>query len=439
MAKLHGKTTGRGTFRSDERGNFTVLAGFATAVLALCIGFALNIIQTVQVKNSLLHALDAAVTSTARDLTTGKVAAKDARALVEGFFQANSDTRFATQEGFVLQSVTVDTATRTVEATASAHVDLLFPLFSLRDPQLTVDSAAIYSDKTIEVSMVLDVTGSMQGQKIRDLKSAATQAVDTLLGGQDPAKPRVRMAIVPYADAVNAGTLANVVHVETSYTSGTTEPPRLDDPVSVAVAPDRCATERKGRNQFTDASPYTAKVNRDQRLGFCPTAALAPLTADASKLKSSINAFSAGGYTGGHTGIQWGWYMLSPQWRNVLPSSAAPAAYDPRKVGKIAVIMTDGEFNTAFAGVARNGDVHGQQNLSRDNAERLCEAMRREGIEIFTIGFMLKEQAAKGVMKACASDDTASVKHYFETNSGSELTAAFLEIARNIEKIAVTR
>ena len=42
---------------------------------------------------------------------------------------------------------------------------------------------------------------------------------------QDPKKPRVRVAIVPYADAVNTGSLASNVYVETKFTNS--EPPAL--------------------------------------------------------------------------------------------------------------------------------------------------------------------------------------------------------------------
>ena len=65
--------------------------------------------------------------------------------------------------------------------------------------------------------------------------------------------------------------------------------------------------------------------------------------------------------------------------------------------------------------------------------------MKDDGIEIFTIGFMLNEPRAKAVMRDCASPDRNSAHHYFETHSGAELEQAFLEIARNIERLALTR
>lgn len=340
----------------------------------------------------------------------------------------------------MLDQLVIDKTAKTVSASAYVDAALFFPLFRSGSSQrINVQSTALYSDKSIEVAMMLDITGSMKGQKIKDLKTAASNALDAFLGGQDPDKPRVRVAIVPYADAVNTGSLANTVFVETNYT--TFEPPALEAPVAASSKrSDGCATERKGSEQFTDASPYTAMVNRDYRLKFCPTATLNPLSGDSEALKAAIDKFSADGSTAGHIGIQWSWYMLSPNWADLLPKTAQPAAYNPKKVAKYAILMTDGEFNTAFAGVPKGDNTTGSQaGRSGDYAKQLCAEMKEHGIEIFTIGFMLKENSAKTVLGTCASPDSSSVRHYFDTSTGTELNDAFLEIARNIEQLAITR
>lgn len=131
--------------------------------------------------------------------------------------------------------------------------------------------------------------------------------------------------------------------------------------------------------------------------------------------------------------------MLSPRWAEVLPAAAAPAAYGRDETAKYAILMTDGEFNTAYAGVAGDREVRSQAGKARTHAERLCDEMKRSGIVVFTIGFQLREANAKATMNDCASPDTGSVQHYFETSSGAELDAAFQAIARNIERLALTR
>ncbi|TJW23172.1 MAG: hypothetical protein E5X59_41120, partial [Mesorhizobium sp.] len=78
---------------------------------------------------------------------------------------------------------------------------------------------------------------------------------------------------------------------------------------------------------------------------------------------------------------------------------------------------------------------------SRKNAEAICANMKRDGIEIFTIGFDLNDPTmtateryqAKSVLKNCSTADTSSLKHYYEAATGTELAAAFYEISKNIE------
>jgi Flp pilus assembly protein TadG len=461
----------------DRSGNFAVLTGVMASVLALSVGYGINVAQSYQLKSSLQNALDSAVTSTARDLTTRTIDEDDARKMVEAFLHANADPKFATTDRFVLDKLVVDRTARTIEATAYANVNLAFPLFSAKDPRVAISSAAVYSDKTIEVAMMLDVTGSMQKDgaidKIDDLRKAATNAVNLLLANQDPESPRVRVAIVPYAEAVNTGKLASSVFVEVE--GGSNLPPPIDAPIaaSAKARPDNCATERKdkdGKADFSDDGPdarrtyvdrrgrtktYLAKVNRDDRVEVCPRAELVPLTADIDKLTRSIEAFRANGVTAGGIAAQWGYYMLSPKWRSKIQDAgmgAGPADHNSRKVAKVAILMTDGIFNTAFAGVRDSEEWDEQPQLyqgtkSRSYAESLCANMQEDGIEVFTIGFDLnnpkmgrsESDQAKGVLKNCSSPDTSSMKHYFEASTGVELDAAFKAIIKNVERLALTK
>ena len=64
--------------------------------------------------------------------------------------------------------------------------------------------------------------------------------------------------------------------------------------------------------------------------------------------------------------------------------------------------------------------------------------MKKQEIEIFTVGFMLKEVGAKAVLKDCASENSGSANHYFEAATGAELDQACQQIARNIERLALT-
>lgn len=477
-------------FGKERSGSFGILMAMVLAVITLSAGFAVNLAQLYNVRSGLRQALDAAVTSTARDITIGKIDAKDAQTWVERFLKANGDPTFMGGDKLVLDRLAIDKAKSTIEVAGHVDVDLYFPLFGLsNERRVTNVSAAVYADKKIEVAMMLDVTGSMAKKgnkdKIGDLKTAATKAVEAMLKYQDPKNPRVRVALVPYASGVNVGDLAGNVYAEQSGKSDV--PPTAEDAVVggkrgsplpkfgdyvAAVTKafphyDNCATERKdkdGKADLTDDGPdtvrlnksgkkYYALVNRDNNLtgegmNKCPDAKVIPLTADQDALLDSIEDFQASGYTAGAIAIQWTYYMLSPKWRDAIKTASlgnGPADHDERKISKVAILMTDGQFNTAFAGVSSN--FNGQGSKARQSAEAICKNMKNDDIEIFTIGFdldnkdMSKEErdAAKGVLKNCATADSSAIKHYYEASTGEDLNNALQEIISNTERLALTQ
>jgi len=444
-------------FAKNRSGNFTLMAAVSMSVLLLTIGFGINVAQSLNVKSSLQSALDSAVTSTARDLTTGTIEEKDARRMVEAFLSANSTSRFSTKDRFVLDNLVIDKTARTLTATAHANVVLAFPMFNIGDPRVGGESAAIYSDVNVEVAMILDLTGSMAGQKIEDLKTAATSAVEIFLDNQNSNNPRKRVAMVPYANSVNVGTLAvKSVFVEGSP-AGRAFKGGINDPMPVSgggTRKDNCATERPGNEQYTDAPPKTSMVHRDFYMdGFldgytpkpkaCPIATLIPLTANAATLNANIAKFEANGGTAGHIGIQWAWYMLSEKWGDVVGEAARPAKLEKNKVAKYAILMTDGEFNLSYFDVNKASDAYNDKGKkeTREAAVKLCKAMRESGIEIFSVGFGLQsnDANAKQTMKDCASPDNGGIKHYYETSTGAQLISAFKEIAGNIEGLVLTK
>ena len=127
---------------------------------------------------------------------------------------------------------------------------MMFPVMNTPKVQpVNVKIGALYSERKVEVSMVLDVTGSMRdpvggSTKINELKIAAKSAVKAFLeNGSD----NTRVAITPYAYGVNVGggLLKTAVVGENGLS-----------------AADNCAAERRGPLMFSDASPVAGKVTR---------------------------------------------------------------------------------------------------------------------------------------------------------------------------------
>jgi len=464
-------------FGSDAGGNFAILFGGVATMLAIAVGFGVDTAQMMNAKSALRAAVDSAVTSTARDLTTGKATEDEAKDIVKAFLSANNPNGVLPDEQIVLDDLIINHADKTIQAKAHVDVRMFFPVFGLDNVRRVSDiGAAIYSDKQIEVAMMLDMTGSMKGQKIEDLKTAATNAVNSMLANQDPDDPRVRVAIVPYASGVNVGSLSSSTYAETSSSSDL--PPvagsallvnktkqqtlpafaQYQSVVSTAFPyADACATERKDRNGNADFSAdgpstirtdksgkqYYALVNRDDRLSGsgmnkCPDAKVIPLTADSSSLLKSIKSFKANGYTGGAIGVQWTYYMLSSQWRSAIQAAGlgdGPTNANVKKISKVAILMTDGEFNTAYAGTSDFNRSREAIRNSADKAIALCTAMKNQDIEIFTIGFGLKQANAIETLKACATPDHGGMKYFYSVSTGNELVDVYKEIAAAIKKL----
>lgn len=436
-------------FWYDRRGNYAMMMGILAPTLILGVGYGLNVAQLSTARSNLLAALDSAVTSTARDISIGVIKPDDAEKMIEAFLRANGRRAFSEGDRVQLEKVIIDRFRKTVMAEASVVVDAVFPLFgSANRNKITTESAAMYSDRKIEVAMMLDVTGSMRGSKINDLKAAATIAVEALLSGNKHSPDRIRVAMVPYAEAVNVGALArDSVYIQPRNgpilpPTGWTPPSRRDD---------NCATERKLANGSADLSDdgpdterwnsttrqyYKALVNRDGRLSAnaCPNASVIPLTTNENSLKQAISRFAASGMTAGGIATQWTYYMLSPKWRQAIANAGlgtGPEDHDPDKLAKIAILMTDGEYNSVYAG-----------SSAAANARNLCTRMKNDGIEVFTVGFALpasESATARAILRDCASPDTPLTRHFYDAATGDELKKAFQDIVRNIERLALIR
>jgi Flp pilus assembly protein TadG len=342
----------------------------------------------------------------------------------------------------------------------------------------------------IEVALMLDVTGSMCSpcSKIDDLKSAAKDLVDIVVW-DDQSEATARVALAPFAEAVNVGTsLAPLVRGTVTDNSSshpqvfsnsdmnkTSKQPTsewIEFPRATGrgtrtwVISSKCVTERIGNEKYTDAPPTTAFVGKGyfgtSSSSSCSVAnhsdsevnLIMPLSSDTTALKARIDKLETGGSTAGHLGTAWAWYLLSPKWNYLFPSSSAAGAYSDLaettddgypKLKKIAVLMTDGEYNINYCkGVEANNsdqspdiDCNSENGKSASQATSLCTAMKSavDGgeIEVFAVGFQVSS-SARSLLKNCATDEN----HYYDATTGDALKAAFRDIALKISTLRLT-
>ncbi|MDK3075464.1 pilus assembly protein TadG-related protein [Sedimentitalea sp. JM2-8] len=253
-------------------------------------------------------------------------------------------------------SVTDSVGARTVSATASADVATQFMhmtgLNSIRTPAA---SAAEERIQSLEISMVLDISGSMaENSRLSNMQTAAKTFIDHML--TQARNDSVSFSIIPYASQVNVGeTLLDEFH-DNGFT------------VSAEHRYSHCVNfiEDQFSRTTIDASqplertahfdPYTHSTMPIQ-VPVCPIragSAIVPITNDRTKLHAAIDAMTALGPTSIDVGVKWGITLLDPSIRPVVSDLAAkgivpsvyaskPVDYTDENTLKVLIVMSDGK------------------------------------------------------------------------------------------------
>lgn len=204
--------------------------------------------------------------------------------------------------------------------------------------------------------------------------------------------------------------------------------------------PSVCMVERYGANAVTDVSPATTPLGiYYTNNGTCNTNNyVTPLTANKTRLHASIDALSTGGSTAGQLCIAWAWYMLSPNFASVWDKEAVNAAmaYDTPELAKVAILMTDGEFNFATCEGRSTSAAGCSADSSFTQAQAICTAMKAEDIIIYTVGLELGTSTQTiNFLTNCAT----SPQHAHLAADTTELQAAFQSIATSISKLRLSK
>ncbi|MCB2109846.1 MAG: TadE/TadG family protein [Defluviimonas sp.] len=244
-------------------------------------------------------------------------------------------------------------------------------------------STAEESVGQLEISLVLDVSGSMAGSRINKLKPAAKNFVDKIFDSSEPGK--VSISIIPYATQValpdNMMSYLNVTQehtfsncIEFSQAAGDFDTPAL----SFGTGPFSRVYKRNGHFDPWGYSPYYDDASPPESYRNCPTASarkIMPFSEDRNALKNYIEGLEAYGNTSIDIGVKWGAALLDPSLKPMVHSMAGagqlsnnmdgrPFTYGNGETLKILVVMTDGENTTEYR---LQPDVdHGQSLLVRN-------------------------------------------------------------------------
>ena len=341
-------------FKRDEDGSLIIFGLFAFVMMLLLAGVSLDLMRFEERRTVLQNTIDRASLAAA-DLNQ----TLDAKSVVRDYFLKAGLTPPEPDNIIVTQSATGDS--RSVQISVSENMDTWFmSLVGVKELSTPAASTATESIGQIEISLILDVSGSMNGSRPNNLKPAAKDFVDRIFDSGE--EDKVSISIIPYATQVAiSDDLASYFNItnEQTYSACIEFEDAAGDFDTTAMSVDKTAGsrvyQRNGHfDPFYKASP--------PRLMNCPPEAerrVMPFSGDRDALKTYIDGLFAEGNTSIDIGMKWGAALLDPSLKPVVTGMIAdgdrpaefaqrPYSYTNKDAIKIIVLMTDGENTTEY-------------------------------------------------------------------------------------------
>ncbi|NJR13762.1 MAG: VWA domain-containing protein [Phyllobacteriaceae bacterium] len=305
-----------------------------------------------------------------------------------------------------------------VEITAEAK-GLFGNDISLGTVRFEVEASAILGRQSTEIALVLDLSGSMETDRMKALGNALT-SFQTEMQSTQSAKAKLRIATIPFAQSVSlpafaAGWLSGPKEQALATAAGRTCFALQGRALDTSI-------EAPGSRTFTIATDYSRSCMTETATpltnGFASLQALAAAFKAPPAWRSDFNNSRNTPYWGTNlfTGAVWAARFLDYGWAAHLPTESRPETAN--QTNKFAVLLTDGE-QLEVAGITRT--------QADANLLSVCEMMRSKGIEVYTIGFAVNT-TSQALLTKCAGRPDQFVK----ASNATELVAAYKTISRQI-------
>jgi len=488
-------------YRKDEQGG--ILAFYVVMFMLMMVGGGMSIdfMRHEMKRESLQSALDRGVlAATSNAQTTGATSAAEiAAAELEAIATVRS---YITISGFdpdaagVTITPNITALSQRVDASSNFAVDTYFLRLSGIDIlNGAAASAAAISASKIEISLVLDVSGSMDfdvidpdtgnilGRRIDFLQTAAKDFAATLLNGTR--SNYTSMSIVPFSGQV---ALPGSMAIE--YTNfglydagaGTYNPWHDYSNCMEFNAVDYLTTsfdKNQSRDQYEHFNLWGGRGGGrpSEQVSYCPgsNSEILPLANNLNIIDNMIDDLTPQGSTNTWTGIKWGVTLLDPDSDSLVANlsdvdplfAGRPAAYSDVDTLKFLIVMADGQntaeliipestynaWGTSEAYTQQNADYWAPYNaggvlwdassnylpgvVRTSGAEgdarmqAICGAAKEAGITIFAIG----TDIAVGSNEYVQMRNCATTVGHFYSVGAQDLDAAFNSISNTIQKL----
>lgn len=533
--------------RKNQAGNTLAIVAAALVPLAGMMGGGLDISRGYLAQTRLQQACDAGVLAGRKLMGTTGTVSSAVTTEVRKFVKFNYPDQYL---GSTLQDADIVPTLGTndqVQLTLSTTVPtVVMRLFGKQNISVTATCSARNDYSNIDIVLVLDTTGSMACKPERTESECTTYAspryVTNYLAGvgrdvtyvseetsggnnisriqglrtalsnlqsqmatietqfnmtEESKRKRVRWAIVPFSQMVNAGFSLDSSDTTlwsrkgtgwfnttgTYYDGSTTGQSVSHNSTWLTNNWDGCVEERRTSNTITlnsghsipDNLPSTAydlmfdtlPTSTDTRWTVadpdassgqyaCPKAMmeLQQLTGtEFNNYFTANNGFVANGGTYLDVGLLWAARLLS---RSGPWSSENPTLYHTFPINRYVIFMTDGEMQTGPDGgystgysaygperysrrVTSNGTTTNSDNNRTARMRMVCTAIKNMGVKIYSISYGSGSTLSSDLVNCSSSTNTTTPEFAFKADSASQLNTVFRNIGENIGSLRLSQ
>jgi len=446
----------------NTSGNFSIMFSVAVGALLIGVGAAMDISGATSQRTSVQAMSDAAVLAA---VSSKKEKLKDLKEIVAESLAANNT------EGLILDwDLKVDGDNVTLVVNSVYDTQIMGFIGKDKMDIGVLSQAKVPEEVPINVALVLDRTGSMDGANMTALKAASSVLIDEFSNYDSD----TRVAVVPFSNYVNVGLSRRNetwIDVPADFTedipagecymrqprictgTGMVTQTRISDGVSRSSTRERCISHVNDGPEVEYCPPaYTKEIKWHGCIGsrdglHNQTAAykgkripgimdvncgeeVLPLTDNMNTVKTKINSLTASEETYIPVGLVNGWRMLDHN----KPFDEYSNADNKRR--RTLVLMTDGQNTLSLEDPYLDGK-HSGSDSDEANAltTTLCTNIKDAGIDIWAVAYNFDGADTKDMLRDCAT----SSGQFFDASDQAQLIKAFEDIGKSLFSVRLTR
>ena len=446
----------------NTSGNFSIMFAVTSTMLVLGVAAAIDIAGLASQKNTLQNLSDAAVLAA---VSSGEDNPAILKKIAAESLNANNFDKLPLDFELKIIGESV-----TVELNSPYQTKLMGIAGKNELPVGALSEARLPEEIPINIALVLDRTGSMEGANMTSLKAASTVLVDEFASYDSD----TRVAVVPFSNYVNVGIAnRNKTWIDVPADTTINHPPGecyISQPTTCTKYETQYSTSTNdGVSKETSFQQCVSAVNDGPEVQICPPAwteritwngcigsrdgvynqiaaykgkripgimgvecgeEVLPLTTNMTQVKSRINSLTATNNTYIPVGLINGWRMLDAD----APFGNLSNKEAKRK--RALILMTDGANTISLEDPYQTG-AHTGNNANETNAltSTLCNNIKAEGIDIWSIAYNFDDPKSKKMLKVCAS----SSGQFFDASNQTDLIKAFEEISNSLFSVRLSR